>query len=106
MHSNSHLGISLMAMSHLAAATRNLTYACDTHYPWVEEADEVITGGKVPIIAGCVEVGDAPGLGVTLDRERLACAHATYNRIAICNRDDLGQMRKYDPAFISTKPRY
>jgi len=106
MHSNSHLGISLMAMSHLAAATPNLTYACDTHYPWIEDADEVIAGGKVAISGGCVEVGDGPGLGVTLDRERLARAHATFNRIAIRTRDDLGQMRKYDPAFSGAKPRY
>ena len=106
MHSNSHLGISMMAMSHLAAATPNLTYACDTHYPWIEEADEVIAGGKVPIAGGCVTLGDAPGLGVSLDPERLARAHATYNRIAIRTRDDLGQMRKYDPAFASAKPRY
>ena len=34
MHSNSHLGVSLMAMAHVAAATPHLTYACDTHYPW------------------------------------------------------------------------
>ncbi|MEO7399257.1 MAG: enolase C-terminal domain-like protein, partial [Polaromonas sp.] len=44
MHSNSHLGISLMAMTHVAAAIPNLTYACDTHYPWQEE--EVIKGGR------------------------------------------------------------
>ena len=31
MHSNSHLGVSLMAMAHVAAATPHLTYACDTH---------------------------------------------------------------------------
>ena len=106
MHSNSHLGISLMAMSHLAAATPNLTYACDTHYPWVEEADEVITGGKIAITGGCVHLGDAPGLGVTLDRERLARAHATFNRIPIRTRDDLGQMRRYDPGFSAAKPRF
>ncbi len=106
MHSNSHLGISLMAMSHLAAATPNLTYACDTHYPWVEPADEVISGGKLPFTNGCITVGDAPGLGVALDRERLARAHATYNRITIRTRDDTGQMRKYDPAFSPAKPRY
>lgn len=106
MHSNSHLGISLMAMSHLAAATPNLTYACDTHYPWVEEADEVIDGGKIAIRGGCVEVGDAPGLGVTLDPARLARAHATFNRITIRTRDDLGQMRKYDPGFSNRKPRF
>ncbi len=44
MHSNSHVGISLAAMAHLAAAIPNLTYACDTHYPW--QSDEVIVGGK------------------------------------------------------------
>jgi len=31
MHSNSHLGISLVAMTHLAAAVPHLAYACDTH---------------------------------------------------------------------------
>jgi glucarate dehydratase len=106
MHSNSHLGISLMAMAHLAAATPNLSYACDTHYPWVEEADEVVAGGKIPILGGCVRVGDAPGLGLRLDPERLARGHATFNRISIRTRDDLGQMRKYDPAFSGVKPRY
>ena len=50
MHSNSHLGISLMAMAHVAAATPNLTYACDTHYPW--EQDEVIAGGRVKFHQG------------------------------------------------------
>lgn len=106
MHSNSHLGISLMAMTHLAAATPKLTYACDTHYPWVEDDDEVIVGGKIGIAGGCVSVSDAPGLGVTLDQDRLARAHTTFNRITIRTRDDAGQMRKYDPAFSPAKPRY
>jgi L-alanine-DL-glutamate epimerase-like enolase superfamily enzyme len=34
MHSNSHLGISLAAIVHVAAATPHLTYACDTHWRW------------------------------------------------------------------------
>jgi len=106
MHSNSHLGISLMAMTHLAAATPNLTYACDTHYPWIEDDDEVIVGGKIPITGGSVRVSDAPGLGVTLDPVALARAHATFNRITIRTRDDTGQMRKYDPVFSAAKPRY
>lgn len=33
MHSNSHVGMSLAAIAHLATAIPNLTYACDTHYP-------------------------------------------------------------------------
>lgn len=106
MHSNSHLGISLMAMTHLAAATPNLTYACDTHYPWVEEEDEIITGGKVPFVGGCVEVTDEPGLGVTIDQDRLAKMNQTFLAIDIRTRDDLGQMRKYDPEFSAAKPRF
>lgn len=106
MHSNSHLGISLMAMAHLAAATPNLAYSCDTHYPWLEERDEVIAGGKIPITGGCVTVTGQPGLGVNLDQERLARAAATFNRIAIRQRDDEGQMRKYDPTFVARKPRF
>ncbi|MEL7345206.1 MAG: enolase C-terminal domain-like protein, partial [Pseudomonadota bacterium] len=44
MHSNSHLGISLAAMCHVAAATPNLTYDCDTHYPWTQK--EIVKGGR------------------------------------------------------------
>ena len=44
MHSNSHLGISLAAMTHLAAATPNLTYDCDTHAPW--QTAEVIDSDR------------------------------------------------------------
>lgn len=104
MHSNSHLGISLMAMTHVAAAVPNLTYACDTHYPWQEE--EVIAGGRVPFEGGSVRLPTAPGLGVTLDRERLAELHEQYRRCGVRNRDDLSQMRKYDPAFTGRQPRF
>ena len=50
IHSNSHLGISLAAMTHLAAATPNHAYDCDTHYPWREE--EVIEVGKLRVREG------------------------------------------------------
>ena len=104
MHSNSHLGISLMAMTHVAASIPNLTYACDTHYPWQEE--EVIKGGRVKFDNGTVHVPDTPGLGVELDRERLAELHAQYLSCGVRNRDDLAQMRKYDPAFSGKNPRF
>ena len=71
MHSNSHLGISLMAMAHVAAATPHLTYACDTHYPWQSEKDEVVAGGRITIKDGCVTIPEKPGLGVTLDYDQL-----------------------------------
>ncbi|MGF6873851.1 glucarate dehydratase [Paraburkholderia sp. MM5477-R1] len=104
MHSNSHLGISLMAMTHVAASIPNLTYACDTHYPWQEE--EVIKGGRVTFDDGSVRVPTTPGLGVELDRERLAELHAQYLSCGVRNRDDLSQMRKYEPGFTGKNPRF
>jgi glucarate dehydratase len=104
MHSNSHLGISLMAMAHVAAAVPNLSYACDTHYPWQDE--EVVAGGKVPIVAGCVQISDRPGLGVDLDRERLRSLHEQFLAIDIRTRDDARQMRKYDPNWRTLQPRF
>ncbi|WP_368623208.1 glucarate dehydratase family protein [Paraburkholderia sp. BR13444] len=104
MHSNSHLGISLMAMTHVAASISNLTYACDTHYPWQEE--EVIKGGRVTFDNGSVRVPTTPGLGVELDRERLAELHAQYLSCGVRNRDDLSQMRKYEPGFTGKNPRF
>lgn len=106
MHSNSHLGISLTAMAHVAAACPNLSYACDTHYPWQDEEDEVIVGGKVPIVGGCVRIQDKPGLGIELDRDRLAKQHEVYNSIDIRSRDDGAQMKKYDPEWELINPRF
>lgn len=104
MHSNSHLGISLMAMTHLCASVPLLTYACDTHYPWQDE--EVVEGGRLRFEDGSLRVPTGPGLGVTLDRTALARLHDNYLHCGIRNRDDLAQMRKYDPAFTGVQPRY
>ena len=104
MHSNSHLGISLMAMTHLAASVPHLGYACDTHYPW--QVDEVLQGGKVPITGGCVHLTDAPGLGVDLDRDALAALHDAFLRCRVRTRNDVAQMRRYRPDWQPLKPRF
>ena len=57
MHSNSHVGISLAAMTHLAAAVPDLTYACDTHYPW--QSEEVLVGGRFTFEEGALRVPTA-----------------------------------------------
>jgi glucarate dehydratase len=107
MHSNSHLGVSLMAMAHVAAATPHLTYACDTHYPWQSEKDEVVAGGRVPIVDGCVRIPDKPGLGVELDYDQLAKGRERYNKCAYRKRDDEAQMRKcIDPNWQRILPRW
>lgn len=106
MHSNSHLGISLMAMTHVAAAVPNLSYACDTHYPWQEPDEEVIKGGKLPIVDGCVKVTRTPGLGVELDYDQLAKLHDQFLTCGIRQRNDVTQMQKYDPSWKALKPRF
>ena len=104
MHSNSHLGISLMAMRHVAAAIPDLTYACDTRYPWQEE--DVIASGRIPIRNGGVSLPKGPGLGVELDRDALARLHEQYQRCGIRRRDDAGEMRKYRPDWVMRRPRF
>lgn len=106
MHSNSHLGISLAAMSHVAASVPNLSYACDTHYPWQDDADEVVKGGKIPIRDGCVQITRAPGLGLELDRDRLAALHDLYRSCGIRERNDVRQMQRYRPDWKAVKPRF
>lgn len=106
MHSNSHLGVSLMAMAHVAAATRNLTYACDTHYPW-QAADEVIAGGRLAFEGGALRIPDRGGLGVDLDYDQLERLKARYAAIPYRRRDDEAEMRKHvDPSWRRVLPRW
>ena len=107
MHSNSHLGISLMAMAHVASATSHLTYACDTHYPWQSEIDEIVDGGRVPIVNGCVSVTDKPGLGVVLDYDQLERGKERFKKCVYRKRDDEAEMRKHiDPNWTRRLPRW
>jgi glucarate dehydratase len=106
MHSNSHLGISLAAMTHLAAATPNLTYACDTHWPWKAAEDDVIVPGALRFENGAVPVPTGPGLGVELDRDALARLHEQYLACGITERDDTGYYRRTHPDFDPTAPRW
>lgn len=107
MHSNSHLGISLMAMAHVAAATPHLTYACDTHYPWQSEKDEVVLGGRVPIKDGCVTIPEKPGLGINLDYDQLERGKERYRRVPYRKRDDELEMKKHvDQNWKRMLPRW
>jgi len=107
MHSNSHLGVSLMAMTHAAAACPNLTYACDTHYPWQTAQDEVVAGGRIRFVNGAVRIPEKPGLGVELDYDQLARGRERYEKIPYRKRDDEAEMRKHvDPAWKRVLPRW
>ena len=104
MHSNSHLGISLAAMVHLAGATPNLTYACDTHWPW--KTAEIVKPGRLEFVDGSVAVPTTPGLGVEIDEDALAALHEQYLRCGIRDRDDTGYMKSIDPGYEAISPRW
>jgi glucarate dehydratase len=97
MHSNSHLGISLAAMVHVAAATPHLTYACDTHWPW--KTEDVIVPGVLEFRDGSVAVPTGPGLGVELDEDALGRAQENYVKSGLSARNDADYMRRFEPGF-------
>lgn len=105
MHSNSHLGISLAAMTHVAAASPELSYACDTHYPW-NRGDDIVVPGVLEIVDGAIAVPTRPGLGVELNREALARQHQVYLDSGRTIRDDSTYMRSIQPDYNPTLPRF
>jgi glucarate dehydratase len=104
MHSNSHLGISLAAMVQLAAAVPNLSYACDTHWPW--KTEDVVAGQPFAFRGGAIAVPDRPGLGVELDRDALGRLNEQYLRCGLRNRDDTGYMQRVVPGYERRQPRW
>ncbi|WP_333771705.1 glucarate dehydratase family protein [Streptomyces sp. IBSBF 2435] len=106
MHSNTHLGISLAAMTHVAATVPNLDFACDSHYPW--QTEDVITERHV-FTGGALTVSDLPGLGVELDRDALKALHQRWldDDGTMRDRDDAAAMRKADPDWrMPAVPRW
>lgn len=69
VHSSGELGIQLATMLHLGASLPNLSFAADAHYHHL--TDDIITGGKMKYENGMISVPEGPGLGVTLDRDKL-----------------------------------
>ena len=77
VHSSGELGIQLASMLHLGAALPNMSFAADAHYHHL--VDDIIVGGKLQYVDGEIAVPTGPGLGVEVDRERLA-HYAAYFR--------------------------
>jgi glucarate dehydratase len=98
-HSNSHSGLTMAAMIHLAASLPQLTAASDTHYPWLPDDADLIEGPKLPIRDGTMAVPAGPGLGVALDRDKLARAHEVYGKCGMRGRDDASLMRRIEPGW-------
>jgi glucarate dehydratase len=89
----------MAAMIHLGATVPQLTSASDTHYPWLPDDADIIAGAKLPIRDGRMAVPAGAGLGVELDRDKLARAHEVYQKCGMRRRDDASLMRKLDPEW-------
>jgi glucarate dehydratase len=79
VHSSGELGIQLATMLHLGAVIPNLTFAADAHYHHL--AGDVIEGGPLRYRDGTIAVPTGPGLGVTLDRDKLREYSELYKRL-------------------------
>jgi glucarate dehydratase len=79
VHSSGELGIQLATMLHLGAVIPNLSFAADTHYHHL--TGDIIQGGKLKYENGAIAVPTGPGLGVKLDRDKVAEYHELYLRL-------------------------
>lgn len=79
VHSSGELGIQLATMLHLGAVLPNLTLAADAHYHQL--TDDLLKGGKMEYHEGKIAVPDQPGLGVELDRDKLAQYAELYKEL-------------------------
>jgi glucarate dehydratase len=66
-------------MLHLGAVIPNLSFAADAHYHHL--TDDIIQGGKFKYRDGAISVPAGPGLGVRLDRDKLAEFAELYQRL-------------------------
>ncbi|HIW90857.1 MAG TPA: glucarate dehydratase [Candidatus Corynebacterium avicola] len=85
-HSNNHFDISLAMFTHVGAAAPGEITALDTHWIWQDGQD--LTNDAPVIRDGEVALPDKPGLGVTINRERLDEAHELYLEHGLGARDD------------------
>ncbi|WP_275004294.1 enolase C-terminal domain-like protein [Promicromonospora iranensis] len=90
-HSNNHFDISLAMFTHVGAAAPGAITALDTH--WIWQDGQGLTTAPPQIRDGAIQVPTTPGLGVELDRERLAAAHELYLAHGLGARDDAVAMQ-------------
>ena len=79
VHSSGELGIQLATMLQLGAVVPNLSFAADAHYHHLE--DDVIEGGKMRYENGAIRIPEGPGLGVRLDRSKVAQYEELYREL-------------------------
>jgi glucarate dehydratase len=85
-HSNNHFDVSLAMFTHVGAAAPGEITALDTH--WIWQDGQGLTESPLEIRDGAIAVPTAPGLGIRIDRDRVAAAHELYLEHGLGVRDD------------------
>lgn len=96
-HSNNHFDVSLAMFTQVGAAAPGEITALDTH--WIWQDGEGLTQDPLVIRDGHVAVPETPGLGVALDRDRVAAAHELYLEHGLGARDDAVAMQYLVPGW-------
>ena len=96
-HSNNHFDVSLAMFTHCAAAAPGKVTAIDTH--WIWQDGQPLTREPLQIRQGFVEVPSKPGLGIELDMDAVAKAHALYRQHGLGARDDAMAMQYLIPGW-------
>lgn len=103
-HSNNHFDITLTAFAHVAAAAPGNPTALDTHWIW-QDGQNLLKDTPL-IIDGYLQVPKKPGLGVTIDMDKVMEANRLYNVLPSHDRNDAEAMQYLIPnwKFDSKKP--
>jgi glucarate dehydratase len=96
-HSNNHFDISLAMFTHVGAAAPGEIAPLDTH--WIWQDGQGLTKRPPEIRDGHVDVPTTGGLGLELDRDRLAAAHELYVEHGLGARDDAIAMQYLLPGW-------
>ena len=78
MHSGAEFGIELAAMLHTASTIPQMNMPGDAHYHYLE--DDIIEGGLMKYEDGCIKVPEGPGLGVSLDEDKMKFYEKYYEK--------------------------
>ncbi len=79
MHAIGELGVAQAAYLHFLASTPNAILANQTMYDWL--AGDILAGGSIPLRGGRQAVPEGLGLGIELDRSKVAEYAENYRKM-------------------------
>ena len=99
-----HFDITLTAFAHVAAAAPGRPTALDTH--WIWQDGQNLLKDTPQIRDGYLQVPDKPGMGVTIDMDKVEEANKLYNQLPSHDRNDAEAMQYLIPGwkYDSKKP--